>query len=274
MYNQNAMFRKTGLNTEQWETRYFEVVRGPWQREVNSSCALTVDINQDGLDDLIVCGRGGTEQAHGLFYQQTSTGEFLPNPWINQFTQRDWRNARVGDFTGNGRLDLAVVYGGDSSSYLRIFKGLDQRPWFDFRPEFVYYQRTLPFAAPDLEAMDFDNDGVMDLYIVQADERRFEANGAPRTPETYCAGKFNPQTWWPKNQTSPMTPPMNYVPPPDEAPDLVLLSRPNQVPLFQEVQMNHRLPGCGFFVKKFGDRSLVLAQGGFDRPGEQFLLQF
>ena len=270
------MFRKTGKWDRNWRKRWFEHVPGPWQVETNSSCAITVDINGDGLDDLIVCNRGGSLRATARLYQQTRNGGFLPNPWGGTFNMVDWRNARVGDFNGDGILDLATVAGGHEGSFLRVFRGIRRRPWFDFRQSAIWYQRPLPFAAPDLEVLDFNRDGIMDLYIVQTDERRFDGRGRLRQ-RAYCANKFNPQAWWPKNQTSPMTPPNNFVPPPDIAPDLQLISRPrsnNFGGRFQEIRMNHRLPGCGCFVKKFNDRSIVLASGGFDRPGHQYLLQF
>ena len=129
--NYNNMFRKTGVRTAKWRTRYFEHIRGPWERETNSSCAITVDLNNDGLDDLIVCNRGGGNNAQARFFQQRKNGRFLRNIWNNNFVLKDWRNAAVGDVTGDGLPDLAVVYGGANQSFLRVFRGILGKPWFD-----------------------------------------------------------------------------------------------------------------------------------------------
>ena len=34
---------------------YFEKVDGPWSRYFFTQCAVTADVNRDGIDDLIVC---------------------------------------------------------------------------------------------------------------------------------------------------------------------------------------------------------------------------
>lgn len=153
---------------------------------------------------------------------------------------------------------------------MRIFQGIKEAPYFDFTDRKGYYSKALPWAAPDLEVIDVDGDGNLDLYIVQADERR-------KAGKNYCGGPFKPQEWWPKNKTSPMSPPNNYVPPRDKAADLLLLGNPSATKRFQRfstVKMEHKEPGCGYFVKKFGEKSLVLVQGGFVRPGHQLLLEW
>ena len=236
-------------------------------------CTIAIDVNRDGLDDLVLCNRGGNSSAAGLFYEQMPNGRFRRNIWKDTQASRNWRNARVADLTGDGVPDLAVVTGDTSRSFLRVFRGIRRRPWFDFTK--VYYERSLPFAAPDLEAIDINGDGILDLYVVQVDERTLKPDGSPR-PETYCAGSFHPDKWWPVNKKSPQSPPNNFVPPCDMAPDIVFLGRrsPKCNLRFKVVRMKHKLPGCGYYVKKFGPRALVLAQGGFVRPGHQLLLEW
>lgn len=52
LVNQHSMFRKTGINTPGYKRRYFEHVKGAWQRHTNASCAIAADINRDGKDEL------------------------------------------------------------------------------------------------------------------------------------------------------------------------------------------------------------------------------
>lgn len=260
--NKHAMFRRTGRKGLPVGQRFFSHVRGDWQRFTNASCAISVDINQDGREDLIVCN----EKIAGLIYIQFPGGwrrTIPPQPGMN-----NWRAAAVADFSGDGIPDLAVTYHDENASYLRIFRGQPEYPYFEFIAN-AWYQRTLPFAAPDIEAIDANGDGLMDLYVVQADERRI--------PNNYCGGILDPTDWW-SGGPSRIMPPASFTPPPDQAPDLLLLRNQNQgAPKEQrmlEVQMQHAEPGCGYFVKKFNDRSLVLAQGGFVRPGHQLLLEW
>ena len=262
------MFRKTGdfSPKKPWK-RYFSHVRGPWQKWTNASCAISADINRDGLDDLIVCN-----QKEGAFiFVQRKNGVFGHSiPTVDK-SQRNWRNARVADLTGDGIPDLAVVYHSENSSFLRVFKGIKKPPYFQFRSR-SYYNRRLPFAAPDLEVIDADRDGNMDLYIVQADERQRRKDGTFRR-NNYCGGRLKPARWWSGGRNR-ISPPDSFVPPRDIAPDLLLLGQPKTKNRFKVVKMKHQEPGCGYFVKRFNRRSLVLVQGGFVRPGFQLLLEW
>lgn len=206
--------------------------------------------------------------------RRVGVGKFLKNIPLRDPSLRNWRNARVADVDGDGILDLAVVYFGDTKSLLRVFKGIRRRPYFKFDSS-GYFSLELPFAAPDLEAFDANSDGKTDLYIVQTDERRKEPDGSFREG-SYCGGrKLIPQEWW-SGGPNRITPPNDYVPPNDMAPDLLLLGNPGApyAERFTRVEMLHREPGCGYRVKKFGNNSLVLAQGSFDRPGHQLFLDW
>lgn len=114
----------------------------------------------------------------------------------------------------------------------------------------------------------------MDLYVVQADERYKRPNGTIRR-NNYCGGPIEPQRWW-SGGVNKISPPKGFVPPRDKAPDLLFLGRRGKPyhKRFRVITMKHREPGCGYYVKKFDDHSLVLAQGGFVRPGHQLLLQW
>lgn len=261
--NLNTMFRKTPQIRDPQRKRFFRVVPGPWaSHHKNPSCAIAADINRDGRDDLILCNKGDTAQ----IYVQTATDEFLPNSAVGfpRFN-KNWRNARVGDLDGDGFEDLVVVWHGELHSRLRVFRGISGRPYFNFTTP--YFDKYLPFAAPDLELVDVNNDQATDIYVVQKDERR-----GMETPN-YCGGKFSVSDWWGKGNT----PPANWVPPRDVAPDLLFINRPEALlpkRRFQRVKMRHSEPGCGYYAKRFDENSLVLAQGGFARPGHQLFLEW
>lgn len=269
--NVHHMFRKNGstINAPP-QNRFFSHVLGPWEtsRYTNVSCAIAADVNQDGLDDLILCN----ERRPGNIYMQTPTG-WAPSsiPYQQGVGMNNWRAAAVADFSGDGIPDLAVTYDSRFSSFLRIFKGQREFPYFQFTSTNPWYQRYLPFAAPDIEALDINKDGKMDLYVVQADERPIANN--------YCGGQFNGNEpmWW-TGGPSRIMPPPSFTPPPDRARDFVFLGarirHPNRRRRMRKVRMRHAEPGCGFYAKKLDNSTLVLAQGGFIRPGHQLLLEW
>lgn len=185
----------------------------------------------------------------------------------------------MADMNNDGLPDLVVVYHSSRESFLRIFAGIKDYPYFNF--ESAWFGRHIQMAAPDIEIADVNGDGMMDIYVVQADEYIFEDDRRTRRKEFYCGGKLNPETWWDSGPNPDpidrITPPDDFVPPKDPAHDILLMgnSKPrNGADRFVEVAMYHEEPGCGYFVKKFGESSLILAQGGFDRPGHQLLLEW
>ena len=200
----------------------------------------------------------------GLFLQN-ATGDWETVP-ISGSRSRRWRNARVGDVTGDGIVDVVVVgFGGGSesnpTSYLRVFQGFAEAPFFDFRQKGVYFEAELPYAAPDLELFDANNDGLADIYVVQTNE----------VNSTYCSGGFDARSWW----SVGTQPPPEFEPPSDDANDLVFLRDNSPGIRFVPVSMSHSEPGCGSMVQRFGsNRTLLLAQGTPSRPGHNLLLQW
>ena len=53
--NQHRMFRLLTQQTDRPLGFYFEHVRGPWMRYTKVECLQIVDVNQDGLDDIVMC---------------------------------------------------------------------------------------------------------------------------------------------------------------------------------------------------------------------------
>jgi len=252
------MFRLTHPTEDTYD---FEEVFGPWIRYTKAKCLHVVDVNQDGLDDIVMCNEG----AKGWLYVQNDNGSFENIPMRGSQQAYFWNNARVADMDGDGVNDLILVGKGGSNgpaNYVRIYKGTGVAPYFDFSTnEQFYFGKSLPFAAHDVEIIDANGDGIPDLYVTQVDEE---------TTGQYCSRKgFSKTDWW----STGNLPPPDFVPPFDEAPDLLLLGNSNGG--FTTVEMEHSEPGCGFFLQTFGNNhTLILGQGTHSRPGHNLLLQW
>lgn len=77
---------------------------------------------------------------------------------------------------------------------------------------------------------------------------------------------------------SSIEPPPEFIPPNDQAADVLLLNRGMRTTgdkiRFDRVDMDHSLPGCGNLVRPFGNKKLILTQGDFVRPGYQYVLDW
>lgn len=264
--NSHKMFRRTlndDGNSNETLGFFFEDIEetsSPVTRYTDASSVVVADFNGDKIDDLLV----GNRRTRSLLFVQGKDGYWKKSP-IKGWRSKNWRSAKVGDITGDGILDLIVSdWGGRTATgpnaTIRIFEGLGEHPYFDFTRRGMIFERALPFAAPDIELFDANNDGIMDVYVVQTDEV---------TKRTYCAGAFNSRKWWGRGNQ----PPANFTPPYDEANDLLLLGRSDLVS-FDNIVMKHSEPGCGFKVEAFGTSSLLLAQGTRNRPGHNLLLEW
>lgn len=240
----------------------FEEVDGPWIQHTKAKCLQVVDVNQDGLDDIFMCN----ENAQGWLYVQNDDGSFESFPMGGSVQAYYWNNVRVADMDGDGTNDLIIVgYGGQNNgpdNYVRIYKGTGVAPYFDFSTQNQFhFGKALPFAAHDVEVLDVNGDGLPDLYVTQVDED---------TSGQYCSRSgFNKVDWWGTTNL----PPDDYVPPADQAHDLLLIG--NIRGGFRPITMEHSEPGCGFFLEKFGnDRTVILGQGDHNRPGHNMILQW
>lgn len=268
--NKHRMYRLTRR-----APNYFSEVRGPFNIDTDATCAFTLDANNDGLDDLIMCNR---KEFPSMFVQNSGGGSWRSVSMdYGRANTRNWRKIRTADVTGDGIPDLLVAFWGNKPDF-KVFKGIRESPYFDLKR--AYYAARLPNAIPDLEVVDVNRDGKLDIYIVQSDERKFEPNSNKlRTPMPYCAGPFVHKRWW---RTGGNQPPRSFTPPRDRASDFVLLnvitsataSKRKNRSAFNQIRMRHAEPGCGSLVKPFGPGKLVLAQGDFVRPGHQLLLDW
>jgi FG-GAP-like repeat len=243
--NHHRMFRNVYVSPERFP--YFREVPGPWtRRDFITLHAEAGDITGDKLDDLIICDIDGP----ALLARQGADGTFynVNLPKNNKYV-RSWRSVRIADVTGDGRSDLVVVTWPNRTAFLRVFKGVVGSPYFDF--DKPYFEAPLTWIASDVEVLDINQDGRRDIYVVQVDE----------TKGKYCFHHGVKRL------------PPDVVPPRDTAPDLLFLGTRESVP-FKRVVMDHAQPGCGNFAQRWDDRTMLLAQGSFDNPGYQLLLEW
>jgi hypothetical protein len=256
--NLHRMFRVTNASAS-----YFEEVQednGPWLVPSKAHSVKIADINNDGLDDMIICNC----EASAMIFVQNEDETFTNVPLTGSRT-RNWRNMRVADVTGDGILDMIVTtgYRWDQLQQLKliIFKGSVTAPFFEATP---YYERLLNYAAPNVEILDVNDDGLLDIYVVQADET---------TGGTYCGNGFDFVFW--TGNPGPYPHNASFVPPLDYAQDILLVGTENDTSPFEVVMMEHSEPGCGYWAEAFGDKkTMILGQGEFDRVGHNLLLEW
>lgn len=252
-FNTHAMYRL--IDGEP----YFEEVPGPWNRPAKARQISVVDWNQDGRDDLIVMHmRNWT-----IFLEQEEGGTFREIEYPRNYRNNRIRSARVADVDQDGIPDLIVTTAkfrnNDKewfSPHLKIFKGIDSPERFDFSQ--FYFKMALPFAAPDVEVLDVNSDGIPDLYIVLEDD----------SIGTYCGQ--------PMSGKIRRYPPSDWAAPLDEAQDILLIGKgwqANEEDHFEKIIMNHKLRGCGSIAKVFGDnKTMILANGNAGHAGSNAIL--
>jgi FG-GAP-like repeat len=242
--NYHRMFRNVYAAPNRFP--YFVEVPGPWTTKLGiATCSRSGDFTGDRRDDLVVCHAKGP----ALLARQGSTYAFYP---VNIPNQNDnvwnWTNVRLADVTGDGLQDLVVVAAHSPSPFLMIFRGQLASPYFNFvKP---VYKTALKWMPPDVEVLDVNKDGYPDIYVVQKDSGR----------KRYCSPGMV------------VTFPPNVVPTTDYARDLLFIGNAQRG--YTKVELAHAYPGCGTIAHRWDQRTMLLAQGSFDYPGYQLLLEW
>lgn len=240
----------------------------PWAKETSASSLKVADINKDGLDDIIVCNH----DVPADIYIQNKRGGFDS---LDMSDVKDvWRNVRVADMDNDGINDLVVVGSGavrnpkfrhGRKSYVQVFKGTRNYPFFNFTSiAGTYFKKEIRNSTPDVEIVDFNRDGINDMYVLQTDEKSFGS---------YCLGskQFNRSNFWSPEMKHP---PEGWVPPLNKAKDLLFVGRLDEMK-FSKKTIKIPKVGCGTRVQTFGNNhTLVLSQAQVQRQGQTFLLQW
>ena len=252
--NQHRMFRHNG-------PFQFDEVEGPWIEHTTYDCVIAADVNNDGIEDIVVCDR---DRQGKIFIQNEDlswTGINL-RPIGND--EKYWADARVADVTGDGLVDLITVgpsrpWHGSRSGMrprMRIFRGDPSLPlYFDFdNPYFEQYFEDVETRA--VEVIDANGDGRLDVYVMLNDAALKDTDRCRSIPSLE-------EAFWP---------------PVDTAPDILFVATQELEDIsddrFIPVEMDHSLIGCEGHLAKWDDHTIALAQGGFTREGENVLLKW
>lgn len=137
---------------------------GPTNSVING--IHVADINGDGKLDLIINGKIGTS---GFVATMLGNGDkSFQAPVVTTFTGVTSSNVIVGDFNGDGVLDVALISGSGVKTLLGTSGGAFQTP-----PINTFFSTYV--GGDGIAAADFNGDGILDLVITASDPS--SANG-------------------------------------------------------------------------------------------------
>ncbi len=165
----------------------------------------TGDFNGDGRADLaaFMADTGtwyvaASAQSPGQATPASGLSQILPKPDSTLAPYHGWIGGRtgatarlVGDFNGDGRVDVALFYGDGGNVYVALSSGQSFNPY-----SLWLAGSSLPgeLLGPPLVG-DFNGDGQTDLAFQQPGGAWFVATSKPNTGLEPAAG-FNPPTQW------------------------------------------------------------------------------
>ena len=128
--------------------------------------AIFVDINDDGKPDLVV----GNDSEPNLLYINKGDGTFEENGYLSGFAlNADGREIAsmgiaVGDYENNGLIDFFITDFGDD--YKVLFHNEGDASFTDVSHKVGIAQIPIPFVGWGDGFIDYDNDGWLDLFMV------------------------------------------------------------------------------------------------------------
>ena len=126
------------------------------------------DFNHDGNPDFVVTYQGGCESGAGAdIFLGNGKGSFIQHT-ITEL-DADPYAITLGDFNGDGNLDLAAAYGGCGGAGAKVEVVLGNGNG-TFQPNQVYQSGREPEG---IVAGDFDGDGILDLVVSNSLDQQY-----------------------------------------------------------------------------------------------------
>jgi hypothetical protein len=156
--------------------------------------AMFVDVDGDGKPDLLVAN----DSTPNYFYRNKGNGTFADESYYSGFAlNKDGREVAgmglaAGDYLNNGRVDFLVTDFADDSKVLYRNDGNDS--FTDVSHRAGIAEMTIPFLSWGDGLIDYDNDGLKDIFIVsghvypQADKSDWGSTYAQRPLLFHNAG--------------------------------------------------------------------------------------
>jgi hypothetical protein len=148
--------------------------------------SVFVDLDDDGWLDLVVAN----DSVPNYFYRNKHDGTFEDVSYLSGFAVNEEGRAQssmgiaVGDYNRDGRLDLFITTFSDD--YKTLYRNDGDANFTDVSFKAGLGSPTIPFLAWGTGFLDFDNDGLLDLFIANghvypvADQRDWGSTWAQR----------------------------------------------------------------------------------------------